>query len=221
MRLRDGSTPNDPRLGRLPSFDERSKAFPVRGLLAPGMEIRSRTWRLDPRLDQRQTPACTGFAWAHDHAAAPGRHKVTDVLALRWYRTAQDNDEWAGSNYEGSSTLGAAKAGVSLGFFKEYRWAFGINDLLLTVTNLGPMLVGTNWHRAMFSPDARGLVQVSGPVDGGHEWCIRGVDLKREEIIARNSWGREWGRNGDFRISFADMGRLLEDGGDACHPVRN
>jgi hypothetical protein len=220
VKLRDGSTPNDPRLGRIASFDERSKAFPARGLLAPEARIVSRTWRLDPRLDQLQTPRCTGFAWTHDHAAEPQRHNVTAALADRWYHAAQDNDEWAGSDYEGSSTLGAAKAGVQLGFFREYRWCFGVNDLLLALSNLGPVLLGTNWHRAMFTPDARGLIKVSGPVDGGHEWCARGVDLKREEIVARNSWGREWGYFGDFRLSFADLGRLLEDGGDAAHPVR-
>jgi hypothetical protein len=220
MKLRDGSTPNDPRLGRLPSFDSRSRQFPVRALLAPDAQIRSKTWRCDPRLDQLQTPRCTGFAWTHDHAAEPGRRKVTPDLADRWYHLAQDNDEWAGSSYEGSSTLGAAKAGVALGFFTAYHWAFSVNELLLAVSTLGPVLVGTSWRRQMFYPDARGLVKYEGPDDGGHEWCIRGVDVRREEIIFRNSWGRGWGHFGDGRLSFADLGRLLEDGGDACHPVR-
>lgn len=220
MKLRDGSTPNDPRLGRIQQWDKRSRAFPIRGLLAPDAELRSKTWRLDPRLDQLQTPRCTGFAWTHDHAAEPNRHNVTPELADRWYRLAQDNDEWAGSDYEGSSTLGAAKAGVQMGFFQEYRWGFGVNEVLLALSNLGPVLLGTNWHRRMFSPDARGLIKVEGQVDGGHEWCARGIDIRREEIIARNSWGRSWGHLGDFRLSFADLGRLLESDGDAAHPVR-
>jgi hypothetical protein len=220
MKLRNGSTPNDPRLGRVPSFDERSRAFPVRSLLEPGLELRSRTWRCDPRLDQGQTPSCVGHAWAHDDAAAPIRRKVSGDLAMRWYALAQENDEWAGSSYEGSSTLGGAKAGVALGKFKEYRWCFSINDLLLAVSHLGTVVVGTNWRRRMFSPDARGLVHYEGVTDGGHEWLVRGVDLAREEFVARNSWSRFWGAEGDFRISFRDMGLAMSEGGDACFPGR-
>lgn len=219
-KLRDGTFPQDERLGRLASFDPKSRNFPVRSMLAPGAPLKSKRWRLDPRLDQGSTSSCVGHAWCHDHGAEPGRYKIASPLAHKWYHLAQDRDEWAGSDYEGSSILGGAKAGVAQGFFKEYRWAFSVHELLMTVGYLGPVVVGTNWYRAMFSPDARGLVRIGGHMDGGHAWMVRGVDLAHEEIIASNSWGRDFGVNGDFRVGFADLGRLLEEGGDCAHPVR-
>lgn len=190
-------------------------------MLATDAPLKSKIWRCDPRLDQRNTPHCVGYSFTHDHAAEPQRRKVNETLADRWYKWAQDHDEWAGSSYAGSSILGGAKAGVALGYFSEYRWAFSVNEVLRTVGHLGPVLVGTIWTRSMFSPDNRGLVKVSGATSGGHAWMIRGVDLNREEIVARNSWGRDWSAiGGDFRLSFADLGRLLEEQGDCAFPVR-
>jgi hypothetical protein len=222
--LRGGHRAADPRLGRVPEFDDRSRDFPVRrllALLAPSAAIVARTWRLDVRLDQANTPRCVGYAWTHDYAAEPQRHAaVNDALAVRWYDGAQRNDQYAGEAYEGSSTLGGAKAGVELGFFVEYVWCFGLDDLLLAVANLGPVVVGTNWYRRMTTPDEQGRVTLDGPLDGGHEWLVRGVDPRRERLTGSNSWGRGFGRRGDFTISFGDMGRLLGEDGDACYPVR-
>jgi hypothetical protein len=145
---------------------------------------------------------------------------VTEQTAHDWYRVAQANDQWPGENYDGSSTLGGAKAGLLFGAFKEYRWCFSLEDYILTLGYLGPILVGTNWYRSMFSPDTTGRVTVSGRVSGGHEWMLRGVDPDREMFVARNSWGRGWGRDGDFRISFSDFDRLRKEDGDGAYPVR-
>jgi hypothetical protein len=212
--------PEDPRLGRRPEFDERSRQYPVRPLLADARQPVRRTWRCDARLDQGATPHCVGFAWTHDHGAEPIRRKVADGIAHDWYRVAQAHDQWPGEDYDGSSTLGGAKAGVWFGAFNEYRWCFSLMDYILTLGWLGPVIVGTNWYRSMFSPDPSGHVTVDGRVSGGHEWMLRGVNPDREVFIARNSWGRSWGHEGDFTISFEDFDRLRLEDGDGAYPVR-
>lgn len=221
MILKGGYTANDTRLGRVPEFDDRSRAFPATALLGDVPRPSSKHWRCDPRLDQGSFPRCVGYAWTADDAAAPIRRRVTDGLAVEWYDVAQRNDQWPGENYPGSSTLGGAKAGVILGKFHEYRWCFGIDDLVAVVTGLGPVVVGTNWYRGMFTPEGRRAhVRLTGPIDGGHEWLVRGVDQRRGTATGRNSWSAAWGRRGDFEIALEDLDRLLVEDGDACHPVR-
>jgi hypothetical protein len=34
-------------------------------------------------------------------------------------------------------------------------------------------------------------------------------------VLARNSWGPSWGAQGTFRVSWDDLGRLLDEDGDA------
>jgi hypothetical protein len=217
--LKNDNTANDPRLGRIPQPDPRNANYPSRALIRRALPITRRTWRLDVRLDQGQTPTCVGHAWTHDHAAAPGTHKVDEGFALNWYRLAQLNDEWPGVDYEGSSTIGGAKAGVKQGFFQQYVWCFSPQDVADTVLSLGPVVMGTSWWTGFFEP-TDGLLRPTGQIEGGHEWLIRGVDLRTERFKMSNSWSRSWGDNGDAEIEFDTVGMLLADDGDACHPVR-
>lgn len=221
MKVRNGSEVNDPRLGWVYQHDDRNQNYPVR-TLHTAEDLRRKTWRLNVRLNQGQTPTCVGHAFTHEYAAAPDTHRVGEADAIRWYHIAQDNDEWAGSDYGGSSTLGGVKAGVAQGFYKEYRWAFSLDEAVRTVSTIGPMVVGSNWHRQMFTPSTEGFVFIEGPVDGGHEWMLRGVDPKRAYFLATNSWGRDWGINGDFKISFEDFNRLVfQEQGDCVYIVHN
>jgi C1A family cysteine protease len=50
---------------------------------------------------------------------------------------------------------------------------------------------------------------------GGHCLLCRGVNVREGYFLLRNSWGKSWGKDGDCRISFADMKRLLADGGES------
>jgi hypothetical protein len=36
--------------------------------------------------------------------------------------------------------------------------------------------------------------------------------------VLRNSWGADWGRNGDCYLTSRDMARLLKAGGEAAIP---
>jgi hypothetical protein len=111
ITMRDGSTPADPRLGRVAEFDPKSKLFPVSNKLKiiPATTRTRKTWPLNLRLNQLQTPKCVGNAFAHEYAAGPDTHRVNQDLASEWYRQAQDRDQWAGSDYEGSSTSAAVR----------------------------------------------------------------------------------------------------------------
>lgn len=207
--------------GRRPSFDPRSRRFPIRAALPTHATPRSYTWACGVWLDQGAEGACTGFATAHEAAAlpivVPG---ITDATGLEVYRRARQLDEWPGEDYEGSSVLGAVKAAVERGWYREYRWAFSEMDLRLAIGHHGPAIIGVNWYAGFMDPDTTGRVVMTGDVVGGHAICVRGFNVRTGLYRLRNSWGRAWGLFGDCFLSTTDMARLLREDGEACIPVR-
>lgn len=239
IELRGGYETTDARLGRVPSFDDRSREYDIKDVLPAKAKVRGHTWPIGIHLDQGNSSACTGFSRAYDLAGQPSIVKDPDTgdpldntYAQFLYREAQRHDEWAGTRYEGSSVLGALKACVALGFIGEYRWAFDIDDMILALSHVGPVVVGTVWYNSMFEPAENGLLEVDPKSDiaGGHAWCIRGVisdDKYKAELLGkgqnrkgealfrmRNSWGESWGVNsGEAFLWAADYHEhLWEDG---------
>ncbi len=217
ITLKGGFKTSDPRLDRLPEVDPRNANYPISAVVPEG--VRSKRWRLTQRLDQGREGACVGFAWTHEIAAEPLRGKVDDAYARRVYREAQLVDEWPGEQYEGTSVLAGAKIVQGLGWMSEYRWAFTLEDILRALSHEGPVVMGTNWLSGMFNTDPAGFLNVSGSVAGGHAYVLRGLDVRKEFVVGRNSWGPDWGQRGDFYLRFSDLERLLGEGGDCCVPV--
>lgn len=207
------------KFGRLVEFDERSKQFPIRALIS-AVKPRSYTWSCPIVLDQGSEPSCTGNAVAHEAAARPVEVLgITEKTAFAVYLRARELDEWPGENYEGSSVLGAIKAGTERGWYKEYRWAFSEDDLSLAVGHKGPAVLGINWYEGMSDPDKNGLIKAAGSVQGGHAILCNGYNVKTKLYRLHNSWGNAWGLKGECFISAADMARLLKEDGEACIPV--
>ena len=206
-----------PVLDRLVEFDERSRQYPIRTLVAT-KQPRSYTWSCATVLNQGDLGACVGFSWAQELAARPKVHPVDYAYALALYRKAQTLDQWEGTDYEGSSVIAGAKAVQQTGLLTEYRWAFGLDDLILAVGYAGPVVLGVNWYSGMSNPDD-GYVHLNGRLQGGHAILANGVSLRRSAVRLHNSWGRGWGSNGEAWISFADLNRLLHEDGECCVPV--
>jgi len=205
---------------RLASFDEKSRNFPIRAMIRAGLPRRSYTWKCPVNLDQGSEGACTGFSTAQEAAAKPVMVKnVTNDLAREIYHRARQLDEWPGEDYEGSSVLAAVKAGAERNWYKEYRWAFGEDDLALAVGYKGPAILGIPWYEGMCKPDAAGIIAVTGKVLGGHAILCNGYNAKKSLYRLHNSWGADWGVAGDCFISAADIDRLLHEKGEACIPV--
>lgn len=219
MRLRGGHETTDPRLDRVQQFDPRSRNFPIRALVGD-KPLRSRGWYLPTILDQGREGACVGFAHSHELAAIPRKVAgISNETARTIYREAQKIDEWAGESYEGTSVLAGAKVVHGQGHWESYRWGFSLEDALLAIAYEGPVVFGLNWYEGMFRPDAKGYLHVSGDLAGGHAICAIGVHLSHNRVVLANSWGASWGLKGRAFLSFDDLGRLLQEGGDCCVPV--
>jgi hypothetical protein len=225
---------------RVPGLDPRNRSHPITALV--GQPARRRqVWRgPDLVLNQDAEGACVGHGHTHEATSSPvrvdfKRSTVADkgfpaeaqAFAFALYRAAQKIDEWPGEAYSGTSVLAAAKIMKSLGVYGEYRWAFGVEDVISAVIAHGPVVIGIPWYDAMYEAPG-GEVRIGGSVVGGHCLLVLGYDPKHrftdgavgEGLLLLNSWGPGWGLNGQAWIRKADLGALLREQGDACVPVR-
>lgn len=229
--MRDGSTVEDRRLDRLVHFDEKSRNYPVMALLSTEQQkrLRSYTWRLPPELymNQGREGQCVSYAFGHELMARPKDCRgVTQPLLREWYYRMQFIDVWPGGEYPGASpryggtsVLAGAKVHQELGHIKEYRWAFGEEELALGVGYKGPAVIGVNWYEGMFEPNRHGYLEPTGRLMGGHAIEIDRINIREDFYEFPNSWGLGWGMNGRAKISREHMRRLLGEDGEAVIPV--
>ena len=208
------------RLGRHLHFDERSRNFPVP--LPKGATIQTRTWtRTVQAFNQGDLGACTGNGAVGVVCTEPYRQKgvrYSEALARKVYSQATKDDNIVGAwppKDTGSTVLGAMKALRDLKLAKGYQWCFGLDDVLKTLSTLGPVEVGLSWYEGFDKPDAKGLVKIAGTVRGGHAFELLGVDAEKKLVWGINSWGPEWGLHGRFAFSWKDLDRLLHEQGEA------
>lgn len=251
--LKDGSISADPRLDRLEHFDPRSRAYPIVRALpyagGPALRPRSYTWRITKRevLNQGSEGACVGHAVTNELLARPaetrfgGFNQAQRFAREQVYWEAQKIDPWPGGAYpgadpfyEGTSILAGVKVAQRLGYFKEYRWAFGLRDLALGVGYNGPALIGVPWYDSMYTPDENNFILPMGRIVGGHAILVRAikmkfgshkfswwkrtwedVDLDESYVTLRNSWGGDYGNKGDCYMTLRNLGALLDQRGEA------
>jgi hypothetical protein len=224
------TTPRPYGLGRLQQHDERSRNFTF---AARATVPKTVDWPIHaPVLDQGQLGSCTGNAliqwrntdFAQAALSAKGAHPgyLDEAAAVSIYSAATRLDTIWGRyppTDTGSSGLAVCKAGVRAGLISGYQHSFGFAALLLTLQHT-PVIVGTEWLNDMFTPDSTtDVLSVSGPVEGGHEYLVRGANIERQLITMHNSWGAGWGVNGDAYIAFHDFQKLLAAGGDVTVPI--
>ena len=199
--------------------DDRSRAYPVRSVLPPGAVPVSAEWKCPLRLNQGREGMCVAFAIAHEICSQPVPQEITNEDVRQIYEDAQLIDEWPGEDYSGTSLVAGMKVATTLGYYDEYRWAFGIDDLVLAVGHLGPAVIAVNWYEGMQHTNMLVEIRATGKLTGKHAICCIGYDVKTERFKLRNSWGRSWGYMGSCWISKSDMARLLDEGGMAAIPV--
>jgi hypothetical protein len=202
-------------LGRLSAPDPRDRNFMLSRPLQEAASISYRYWiTTGAAYDQGWTSQCVAYAGNRWLTTNPIKNAIIPFQEL--YDDCQQNDEWLGENYDGTSVRALFRVLKRRGLVSEYRWTWDVDVLLDHVLTRGPLVVGTDWYGGMFEPDKDGFVHLTGAIAGGHAWTVIGASRDRGSFRAINSWGAEWGQSGRFWISFVNMHHLLLAQGEAC-----
>jgi len=225
----------DPRLGRLYSPDNRDRSYPFSMALRPvDLTIPKKIWPLGPVLDQGQTPQCVAYAWRQwlvsdpmdtihtdrkQSDPVPHPYIPDDLTPEVIYGEAQAIDGFPGP-HDGTSVRAGVQILSKKDFVKTYLWSSNITDMIAWILSHGPVVVGVNWYESMFETKKSGLVSVKGIPVGGHAFIVNGYLSKSRRFLCTNSWGTNWGRNGQFKIKLEDMQRLAyEEWGEVCTAI--
>jgi hypothetical protein len=206
------------KLARRYSPDERDKKYPMRGQLPSEVAAVTKFWQVGPILDQGDTPQCVGYAGEQFLQTEP-LMTMDGPSPQSLYDLAQANDEWPGTNYEGTSVRGLAKGMLTLGRLKSYVWAAGALDVRDWIILKGPAMLGSDWLMNMFWPGADGVLKVNGQLAGGHAYLVYGYDAATNMFKMANSWGTSWGLAGSAWIKYRDLDKLISRQGEACSAV--
>jgi hypothetical protein len=219
-----------PGFGRIPQLDPHTKTnqpHDARFLLPPRRVPEALTykyWDTPIDLDQGDTPQCVGYAGYGWLEGSPVRNKPkfhpTDL-----YHMAQDNDEWPGDDYDGSSTRGLMGALLKLGLISDYQWTFDWEAAGHHILVRGPLIAGTDWLSGMSNyrkdKEGRCWLIAEGEVEGGHEYRLDGYNVQLKNIRGTygsfrmtNSWGRSWAKNNRAWMAREDLQILLNRQGE-------
>jgi hypothetical protein len=218
--------PEDKRLGRHVLHDSRSRQYQFVARTAPRKLTTVKHKMNVPILDQLDVGSCTGHAivaalgsepfWGIGKSVLKANAQADHEYAVGVYSDATKLDPWPGSylpDDTGSDGLSVAKVLHSRGLISGYQHAMSL-EAALNALAVRPVIVGSSWYVGMYDPAADGRLNVSGRSVGGHEYCLDELDVERQRVWMRNSWGEGWGVKGRAWMSYSDLGRLLADYGD-------
>ncbi len=216
---------------RFKSTDPRRGNYLLEAVLPP-QEPQIKDWACRVVTDQGSEGACTGHGETVDLIASPRPDPYVDapranVYAYGHYVRNRQVDYWPGEAYDGSSVDATKKTSRERGYIDGWRWMTSAEQVRDAVIASGPVVLGINWYDGMYDTRPSGLVDVSGPLVGGHCLTIRGyhpaMRITGEDWYSRfevfkwqNSWGAGYGKNGVGYLRFADLQALLADDGEAA-----
>lgn len=197
-----------------PRHDPRSRDHATATLTKHADDPVVAPWDIGPVTCQPADGPCVGYAIGS--AAGALEH------AERIYAIAKTLDTMPGESYTGTSVLAGARAAKALDIISEYRWCFGVDDVVATLQGLGPVVLGLQWTTGMKAPYL-GVMSATGAPIGGH--AVVAIDYNEDlttaggrgpAILIQNSWGTVWGMGGLAWLPTRDLATQLANKGEAC-----
>jgi hypothetical protein len=215
--------------GRIEAPDERDREYPMRAVVPKRVELPEfKYWATGELLNQGVTSTCVAHAWAGWLMASPLRTR-TGPKPFEIYRECVLVDEWSQNDSEAGAVDGALQFGTSVragakvlekrGHIAEYVWGFDLDTVRRHVLLRGPVVMGSDWYTGFMEPNAKGFVEASGAIEGGHAYLVNGYSKRLKAFRCLNSWG-DWGsQHGRFWLPETVMAQLIQDGAEAASEI--
>ena len=212
--------------GWIKSPETGKRLYPMRAVRL--MSTRSATvikrlWLTGSVLDQGPTPECVAFSGVQYLKTAPIQNNPA-FSPLELYEECKKIDGFAGE--DGTTVEALFKVLKAKGFVESFHWAETTDDAINWILNYGPVVMGFLVDGGVFE-DAEGdfFVNISGQGDG-HAVLLSGADIdklcpdgSRGAARLTNSWGTGWYCGGKAWISFTDLKKVLDTGGELVAAV--
>lgn len=180
-------------------------------------------WQNKLRLDQGSEGACVGFGFVQGYNSSPIPHAYPNEYANDVYRSATQHDDWPSVDWRtssGTSVRAGAEEMLRRGLINAYAFTYDVEEVALWILNKNPVVIGVDWFEGMDHPNADNnyYIEPTGRQRGGHCTLLDGVRwLDDKYFRGLNSWGKNWGENGRFKITDNYLQELLDrPSGVAC-----
>jgi len=92
---------------------------------------------------------------------------------------------------------------------KNYYRVMNIDECKQAIANNIPVVIGMIVYSNLFNYSYGVYSSIAGNKAGGHAICVVGYDDDSNCVIIKNSWGRNWGEEGYFRMSYDMYNQLV------------
>ena len=189
------------------------------------LTINNTDWNLRPK-DQGNKPFCAGYAAASyiENILWRKTGVPTEVSAVEIYMGAKKID--GDPDGDGTSLTAVLQAALNIGYFAEEKCSIKvlrtIDQVKRCIHRYGTCLIGVMVTREYYDCN-KNKTAVCGEGDqtvlGGH--ALQAVGFKRGGLIVRNSWGVEYGTDGDIIIGWPQLERQFVYGATYDNPMVN
>ena len=189
------------------------------------LTINNTDWNLRPK-DQGRKPHCAGCATASYIEnilwRKTGIPQEVDAVAI--YEKAKKID--GDPKGEGTTLTAALQAALDLGYFAEEKCAIKvlrtIDQVKRCIHRYGTCIIGVMVTKEFYDCN-KNKTAVCGEGDqtgvGGH--AMQAVGFKKGGLIVRNSWGADYGTDGDIIISWKILEQIFVYGATYDNPMVN
>lgn len=232
-------------LGRnLPIDNRHVELYPLRAI-APETPMKVEVLLPDPTADmvsfmnQGNLGSCVGWSWtwamAYIHAVDGVMPRYDAVWLYNQAQLLDDNpntppDEGttvrAGGDVlrnEGAMPILDGKDGVAdpADGIAADRWATTIDEVRTGFSMGLPVVFGIDWLSNFDTPkEKNGEMWIGegrlGSVRGGHAICATACSDERQAIRLQNSWGPQYGHNGQVWLPYKIVEKLLKENAEAA-----